>query len=84
MRRLRKVTDPQAVIVVTSDRAVQQAADQARVRTLGSHEFVRQLFNNLPGKVNPDEGSQAEVKLSPDEVDEWLSIFKQQSDDERP
>jgi hypothetical protein len=63
---------------------VQRAADQAGVRTLGSHEFVQQLFNNTPDKANIDEGSQAEVKLSPDEVDEWLSIFKQQSDDERP
>lgn len=84
MRRLRRVKNPQAVIVVTSDRAVQRAADQVRVRTLGSRDFVQQLFNNTPGNTSTDEGNQADVKLSPDEVDEWLSIFKQQSDDKRP
>ena len=75
MRRLRKVKNPQAVMVVSSDRAVQQAARQARVRVLNSSEFAAQL---LPAaQTEHDAGSQADVTLSPDEIDEWLNLFNQ-------
>jgi predicted RNA-binding protein with PIN domain len=46
MGRLRRVKNPQAVMVVSSDRAVQQAARQAQVRVLNSGAFAAQLIPN--------------------------------------
>ncbi len=79
-QRLGRVKNPQEVMVVTSDRVVQQAARQARVRTLTSPEFAQHLLSTLSAPAEADLGSQAEVKLSADEVEEWLKLFNK--DDE--
>ena len=76
VRRIRKVKNPQAVIVVTSDLAVQQAARQAGLRVLTSPEFAQQLSQSSSPTAT-DEGGRANIRLSPDEVDEWLAIFNQ-------
>ena len=82
MRRLRKVKNPQAVGVVSSDRAVQQAAQQARVRAVSAQEFGQQLLQLSAGiKSRENEDKQADIHLSADEVDEWLAIFGQENDD---
>jgi predicted RNA-binding protein with PIN domain len=75
-RRVRQVKNPQELMVVTSDQAVQQAARQARVRVLTAQEFAQQLLQGSPPAGEDDRGSQAEVKLSADEVKEWLKLFK--------
>lgn len=77
MRHLRNVKNAQAVMVVSSDRAVQQAAHHAGVRILNAGEFARQLLSGGTSLQGHDEGSQADVNLSPDEVDEWLDFFNQ-------
>lgn len=77
-QRIRQVKNPQELRVVTSDRAVQQAARQARVRVLTAQEFVQQLLQASPTAGEDDRGSQAEVNLSADEVKEWLKLFKKQ------
>lgn len=77
-RRIRQVKNPQELIVVTSDRAVQQAARQARVRVLTAQEFGQQLLQGSLPVEEDDQGSQAEVNLSADEVKEWLKLFKKQ------
>ena len=74
--RVRRVKNPQAVMVVTSDRAVQRAAQQAGVRTLNAGEFTQQLQGS-DASSGLDAGSKADIKLSPDEVDEWLDLFNQ-------
>jgi hypothetical protein len=79
MQRVRRVKNPQELIVVTSDRAVQQAARQARVRVLTSPEFAQQLLQAAPAGSEEDRGSQVEVKLSADEIDEWLTFFNNQA-----
>ena len=78
MRRLRRVKNPQEVGLVSSDRTVQQAARQARVRVVPADEFAQQLLQST-GTTGPtdDEGSQADVQLSSAEVEEWLTIFEQ-------
>ena len=76
VRRLRQVKNPQGWGVVSSDRAVQQAARQARVRVLAAREFVQQLLQSSPAAPEDDRGSQVEVKLSPEEIDDWLKLFK--------
>ena len=73
MRRMRRIKNPQAYMVVTSDRAVQQAAAQHGIRTLSSGEFAQQLLSS----PQPDTDSQVDVHLSPDEVEEWLDLFNQ-------
>lgn len=75
--RVRRVKNPQAVIVVSSDRAVQRAAQQAGVRTLNAGEFAQQLHQGSNASSEPDAGSKADIKLSPDEVDEWFNLFNQ-------
>lgn len=79
-RRVYRVKNPQAIMVVTSDRSIQQAARQARVRVVTAQEFGQQLLR-LSGAVRAEEsaGSQADVQLSAEEVDEWLKIFKQRN-----
>jgi len=79
MQRVRRVKNPQELIVVTSDRAVQQAARQARVRVLTSPEFAQQLLQAAPAGSEEDRSSQVEVKLSADEIDEWLTFFNNQA-----
>jgi predicted RNA-binding protein with PIN domain len=75
-RRIRKVKNPQAVIVVTSDRDVQQVAQQAGLRVVTSQEFAQQLLQ-LSSPSEEDKESRANIRLSPDEVDEWLAFFSQ-------
>ena len=78
VRRLGQVKNPQEWAVVSSDRAVQQAARQARVRVLTAREFAQQLLQGAPVVPEDDQGSEGEVKLSPDEINEWLKLFKKQ------
>jgi uncharacterized protein len=75
-QRVRRIKNPQEFIVVSSDRAVQQAAQQARVRVVTAQEFAGQLLRGSPAVADDDQGSQTEVKLSADEIDEWLKVFK--------
>ena len=78
IQRLRKLKNKQSVIVVSSDQSVQQAARQVYVRVIDAREFARQLLQEASGlDQQQDEGSQADVQLSPSEVDEWLNLFNQ-------
>jgi uncharacterized protein len=73
VRRIRKVKNPQEMMVVTSDQAVAQVARQAGVRVTSAGEFAQQLLQTSPtGEDDP-----ADVNLTADEVDEWLDIFNQ-------
>lgn len=80
-QRVRRVRNPQAMIVVTSDRAVQQAARQMGVRVVTAQEFSQQLLNLSVSGAPTDEEAQANLQLSADEVEEWLSIFEQGKDE---
>jgi predicted RNA-binding protein with PIN domain len=73
MRRMRRVKNPQAVGVVTSDRAVQQAARQAGLRVQTSGEFAGQLL--APPSVETETEERTNLRLSSTEVEEWLDIF---------
>lgn len=77
-RRLRRVKNPQAVKVVSSDQAVQQAARQAKIRVVSAREFGQQLLAS--GSESAEADNQADIQLSPDEVEEWLEIFKQRKE----
>ena len=72
MRRIRRIKNPQAYMVVTSDRAVQNVATQYGVRVLSSSAFSNEL---LSAPLASDEPEGSDVNLSADEVDEWLDLF---------
>lgn len=81
MRRVRRLKNPQGTIVVSSDRAVQQAARQVKVRVVEAQEFARELLDLSVAGQAAEAGSQAEIRLSEDEVEEWLDIFNRGSDE---
>jgi predicted RNA-binding protein with PIN domain len=76
IQRVHRVKNPQGVMVVSSDRTVRQAAQQARVRILDAKEFARQLVQPAVTSET-SENSQADIKLSPDEIEAWLALFNQ-------
>jgi uncharacterized protein len=59
--------------VVSSDHAVQAAARASRAQVISSETFAAQLRASLESVKNS--GAGGEVKLSQDEIDEWLSLF---------
>jgi len=81
MRRLRRLKNPQGTMLVSSDRAVQQVARQFNVRVVEAREFARQLLDLSAANQAAEAGSQADVRLSADEVEEWLDIFNRPDND---
>ena len=58
--------------IVSSDRRVLNAARSFHAHTLSSDEFAK-LLSKATGQ---QKGSRAESGLSPEEVEDWLTIFK--------
>jgi len=81
MRRLRRLKNPQGTMLVSSDRAVQQVARQFNVGVVEAREFARQLLDLSAAGQAAEAGSQADVRLSADEVEEWLDIFNRPDND---
>lgn len=75
IQQVRRVKNPQEMLVVTSDRAVQQAARHAHVRVIAAEEFAQQLLT-LASPVKKDEDRPVDIQLSADEVEAWLEFFK--------
>jgi len=59
--------------VVSSDRRVQQAARAVHASVLSSEEFAREMSGI---KAMGSDQLKTETTLAPDEVEEWLDIFK--------
>ncbi len=83
IQRLRRVENPQEFRVVSSDRAVQQAAQQARVKVVNSAEFARQLLQELVARADEEQADRVNRQLSEAEVDEWLALFKNRRKNDR-
>lgn len=58
-------------IVISSDRQV-----QAEARSVGAQIFTSEAFAIELRKIAPPVESKPEKKLSPDEVEEWLELFR--------
>jgi len=69
---LQRARHPQQLLLVSSDRAVQQAARQVSARVVSSTEFSRELEMRPPPQEHEDE---TDVHLSAEEVEAWLSLF---------
>jgi hypothetical protein len=59
--------------VVSSDRRVQNAARSVRAQVLSSDEFAIQMRD---AQMARQVKARQDVNVSPEEVDEWLSLFK--------
>lgn len=68
--RLRQARDPAGLLVVSSDRAVQEAARAHGARVVPAEEFASRLASHPPAQ------QPAEYPLSEQEVAEWLEVFE--------
>ena len=73
MERINKIPDTRDWIVVSSDNDVLSTARKRRMSTLHSDEFAALM--EKPPKPVIDAGEAVDVKLSEQEVDEWLDLF---------
>jgi predicted RNA-binding protein with PIN domain len=69
--RLRKARDPAGWLVISSDREVQRVARQAGARVVSAEEFITEIQAPLPAP--PEKQT---LRLSEDEVQEWLDLFR--------
>lgn len=82
IERIGKIKDPRNWTVVSSDQDVQEAARLRKMQVMTSPDFA--LLMKSPPKPVIDAGEQADVRLSEDEVDEWLAFFGDDGAMERP
>lgn len=71
--RIYKEKHPKNWTVVSSDNGVLDIAKRQGMQTIKAVEFARLLDRPVP--IRPDLGEAVDVKLSADEVDEWLKLF---------
>jgi len=69
VRRIRRARDPRGLLVVSSDRAVQEAARAQGARVIASETFAAQLAGHSAGRREPGK------PVAVGSVDEWLRAF---------
>ena len=67
--------------VVSSDRMVQAVAREARAQVVSSEAFADQLKEALE-ETDSNLSERTQPSLSPEEVDDWLDLFKKRPDSE--
>ena len=70
--RLRRAKNPRQIVVVSSDRAVQQAARSVGARVVEATAFAAEL---AAPPVAPEPDAEPERRLSEAEIAEWLRLF---------
>jgi uncharacterized protein len=75
IQRINKVSNPQMWTVVSSDNEVLNAAIRRKMKTLKSADFAA-LMQRPPPPDRPGRDIDADLRLSADEVDEWLRLFR--------
>ena len=73
LERMKKIKNPRDWVIVSSDNDVISMAQMRKMQFLRSPEFAEMM--KAPPAPIIDEGEQADVNLSEDEVDEWMSFF---------
>ncbi|MDC0036707.1 NYN domain-containing protein [bacterium] len=74
IRKIKQKQNKQAIIVVTSDRQIIDAAKHTHVKTLSSEMFWKKVTQ----KEALTETEKPSNELSEQEMDAWLDIFKNQ------
>ena len=69
--RINRARDPRGLLVVSSDREVQQAARRRRAQVVSAEEFAARLSDAPP----PAEAESKEAVVSEREINEWLELF---------
>ena len=70
--RIRAARNPASLRVVTSDLEVQRVARAHGCKVIPAPQFARDLTRPLPDRPKRDD-----VRLSEEEVEEWLKLFQQ-------
>jgi predicted RNA-binding protein with PIN domain len=73
MERIQRTPDANNWTVVSSDEEIRIAAQSAGMNAMHCAAFARKV--NPPPKQKPHRGIDAHVRVSEDEIDEWLDIF---------
>ena len=74
LERIREAARPTEIKLVSSDGELQRAAEARRVEVITSQEFAQMLVKPPPSKPRPN--PREDVRLSKDEVREWMRLFK--------
>ncbi len=85
INRLYKASQPQQVLVVTSDRAIQHVAKQVKAKVIPSSDFASELTFLATNHTNNDDDGGGDdddddINLSEDEINEWLTLFNRKCD----
>ncbi|MBN2305518.1 MAG: NYN domain-containing protein [Anaerolineae bacterium] len=79
LERIRHARDATRLIVVSADREIVDAAQRRRMRVIPPAEFAADLDGpTVPDE--PDAGENANPRLTPGEVDDWLRLFQRKQD----
>ena len=86
LERIREAKTPTDIKLVSSDGEIRRMAQAHRVEVIPSQEFVLTLFKPPPEgrdarEAKPQSDKREDVRLSKDEVKEWMRLFK---NDRRP
>jgi predicted RNA-binding protein with PIN domain len=78
MERIREAKTPTSIKLVTSDGEIRRAGEARRVEVISSQDFVLMLLKPPPGarKKKLPSDKREDVRLSKDEVKEWMRVFK--------
>lgn len=74
IERIREIPDPANWTIVTSDNEILATARQRGLRTVRASDFARRL--QAPPRPSYDPSTAADIRLSEDEIAQWLAIFK--------
>ena len=77
IKLVRRQTNQQEIMVVTSDRAIQQQLKSTGVKIKSADDFSRELTQKKPAQPLPEETlpRQKIVGISPAEAERWLELF---------
>ena len=75
MERIRELKQPGDWVVVSSDREVQQAAQQRKMNVWNSAEFARKMEPAPQRDASVEPPTAKDSGLTQSEVDEWLRLF---------
>ncbi len=86
MRRIEAIGNPPEFVVITSDRAVAEAATRRRVAVQDSEQFAADMISDR--RFGADVKKPAErpdaPAMSSDEMKEWLALFGPEPETKRP
>lgn len=78
--KMKRLANPSAYTIVSNDQELLAAAERIGVLTLSSQAFAQMVFEHDRQRV--EEGRSDDLRLSKEEIAEWLAIFKRRQIDD--